>query len=82
MQGCCSQAGTRVVTNSKRYVKMTATIGENVYTLAGHKLLPPGNYKAHFLDNGKIELIGPNAKGELHVHKFAVIASEAKNSGN
>jgi hypothetical protein len=34
--------------------------------VGGEKLPPPGQYKARFYDNGDVELMGPNAKGELH----------------
>lgn len=62
---------------TKKHVEVVATIGSNVYTLEGDKLPPPGQYKARFWDNGDIELMGPNAKGELHTHRFKVVGIEA-----
>jgi hypothetical protein len=78
MRGFCSTAGTHIANTEKRYVEVTASIGNNIYTMAGNKLPPPGNYRARFLNNGKIELMGPNPKGELHAHEFSVIAIEAQ----
>jgi len=77
MKGYCGQAGTRVRSTSQKYVEVMATIKNNNYTLNGNKLPPPGIYKARFLDNGEIELMGPNAKGEIHAHKFTAVAIEA-----
>ena len=77
MKGFCAQEQTRTRLTTHKYVEVVATIGSNVYTLEGHKLPPPGQYKARFFDNGDIELMGPNAKGELDAHRFKVIGIEA-----
>jgi hypothetical protein len=77
MKGFCAQEQTRTRVTSHRYVEVIATIQSSTYTLAGDKLPPPGPYKARFFDNGDIELLGPNAKGEPHAHRFKVIGIEA-----
>jgi len=77
MRGFCSQQQNRTSVTTHKYVEVIATIGSNLYTLDGDKLPPPGQYKARFWDNGDIELMGPNAKGELRAHRFKVIAIEA-----
>ena len=77
MKGFCAQAQTSTRITSHRYAEVIATIQSNTYTLEGNKLPPPGPYKARFFDNGDIELMGPNAKGELHAHRFKVIGIEA-----
>ncbi|HEY4902888.1 MAG TPA: hypothetical protein VIH89_05390 [Candidatus Sulfotelmatobacter sp.] len=77
MKGFCAQQQTRTRVTTQKYVEVIATIGSNVYTLQGDKLPPPGQYKARFWDNGDIELMGPNAKGELRAHRFKVIGIEA-----
>jgi hypothetical protein len=41
----------------------------------------PGPYKARFLDDGNIELLGPAPNGAMHVHKFKVVAMEVTNKG-
>jgi hypothetical protein len=77
MKGFCAQEQTRTSVTTRKHVEVVATIGSNVYTLQGGKLPPPGQYKARFWDNGDIELMGPNAKGELRAHRFKVIGIEA-----
>ncbi len=77
MKGFCAQEQTRTSVTTKKHVEVVATIGTNLYTLEGEKLPPPGQYKARFFDNGEIELMGPNAKGEMHAHRFKVIGIEA-----
>ena len=76
MKGFCSQAGTQIVNNHRQYVEVVATLGKNTYTLVGDKLPPPGQYKARFLENGSVDLMGPSPNGELHVHNFKVVAIE------
>ncbi len=77
MKGFCAQEHTTTRITSHRYAEVIATIQSSTYTLEGSKLPPPGPYKARFFDNGDIELMGPNAKGELHAHRFKVIGIEA-----
>jgi hypothetical protein len=81
MKGFCAQEGTNVQNRTRRYIEVIATIGPNTYTLNGNKMPPPGQYKARFLDDGSIELMGPDAKGEMHSHKFKVVAIELTNKG-
>ena len=77
MKGFCAQEQTRTQVTMHKYTEVVATIGSNVYTLQGQKLPPPGQYKAQFRDNGDIELMRPNGKGELHVDRFKVVGIEA-----
>jgi hypothetical protein len=82
MRGYCAEAGTQVVNNTHQYVQVIATLGPNTYTLIGNKLPPPGPYKARLLEDGSIELLGPSANGELHAHKFIVVAIEITEKPN
>jgi hypothetical protein len=81
MKGFCAQEGTNVQNRTRQYIEVIATIGSNTYTMDGNKMPPPGQYKARFLDDGSIELMGPNPKGEMHAHKFKVVAIEITDKG-
>jgi hypothetical protein len=76
MKGFCAQSGTEIHNRTRQHIEVIAVLGQNRYTLTGNKLPPPGPYKARLLDDGSIELMGPSANGELHVHQFKVIAIE------
>ncbi len=77
MRGFCSTAGTQTHNNTRSYVQVIAVIGEKQYTLVGNKMPPPGVYDVHFINSSELDLTGKAANGELHSHRFAVLAIDA-----
>lgn len=74
MKGFCSTAGTQTHSNTRSYVQVIAVIGDKQYTLVGDKMPPPGIYDAHFISTSEVTLTGRASSGELHSHRFTVIA--------
>jgi len=77
MKGFCSTAGTQVHNNTRNYVQVIAVIGDKQYTLVGDKMPPPGVYDVHFINSSELDLTGKAANGELHSHRFKVVAIDA-----
>jgi hypothetical protein len=77
MKGFCSTAGTQVHNNTRSYIQVLAVIGSKKYTLIGDKMPPPGVYDVHFISSTELDLTGKAADGELHSHRFKVIAIDA-----
>ena len=77
MKGFCSTAGTQVHNNTRSYVQVVAVIGDKQYTLVGDKMPPPGVYDVHFINSSELDLTGKAANGELHSHRFKVVAIDA-----
>ncbi|MGA2988681.1 MAG: tetratricopeptide repeat protein [Terriglobia bacterium] len=77
MKGFCSTAGTQTHNNTRSYVQVIAVIGDKQYTLVGDKIPPPGIYDVHFINASELDLTGKAANGELHSHRFKVVAIDA-----
>jgi hypothetical protein len=77
MKGFCSNAATHVRNNTKSYVQVIAVIGDKQYTLVGDSMPPPGVYDVHFINSSELDLTGKAANGELHSHRFNVVAIDA-----
>jgi TPR repeat protein len=77
MKGFCSTAGTQTHNNTRSYAQVIAVIGDKQYTLVGDKMPPPGTYDVHFINASELDLAGKAANGELHSHRFKVIAIDA-----
>jgi TPR repeat protein len=77
MKGFCSNAATQVHNNTKSYVQVIAVIGDKQYTLVGDNMPPPGVYDVHFINSSELELTGKASNGELHSHRFNVVAIDA-----
>jgi hypothetical protein len=77
MKGVCSVSGTEVHNNTRSYIQVIAVIGDKQYTLVGDKMPPLGDYDVHFINSSVLDLTGKSDNGELHSHRFNVVAIDA-----